>query len=207
MKIYSPLIMKITAISGYMNGCLNGRLCRLLYREPFFISTLRKGGFNGSRIKKFLYKHTVASIEAAFNARHIYRRHFLEQVCEQKNGLLLGAANRSERMVGWFVKGGIDDLPFSPLIGLYKTQILQLAEYLDLPYRVHSQIPSPDMMKGVTDESALGISYDTLDIVLDCMDRGISDRQTIAKGIGKKDLSLVRTMNNLSVWKREPEKP
>ena len=204
MGIYSPLVMKLTGVCAFVNRRLNSRLNNLLYSESFFMSTLRRGGFNGSKIRRFLYNCTVGSVEAAFNARHIYRRRFLEQEAKAKNRLVLGAANKSESMVGWFVKGGIDDMPFSPIIGLYKTQVRQLAEYLNLPDEIRNQVPSPDMMKGLTDESAMGITYDRLDIILDCIDRGMSDEEIAARGVREKDVRLVRTMNSLSQWKREP---
>lgn len=207
MKIYSPLIMKITALSGLVNRALDGNLHRFLWGESFFVSTLRRGGLNANRFKRFFYRRTIGSIEAAFNARHIYRRQFLERKSEEKKCLLLGAGNRSELMVGWFVKGGIDDVPFSPLVRLYKTQILQLAKCLELPAQIQNQTPSPDMLKGITDESAFGIGYDSLDIILDCIERDVSDEEIVSKGISKEDIRLVRTMNNLSGWKREPENP
>jgi len=205
MKIYSPLIMRLAALSGSLNRYLNTNTYRFLFPESYFISTLRRDDFGGNKIKSFFYKNTVGPVEAAFNARHIYRRKLLEQYAKEKNWLVLGAANRTELMVGWFVKGGIDDLPFSPIIGLYKTQVIQLAKYLGLPCEILNQAPSPDMLKGITDESALGISYSTLDVILDYIDCGMSDKEIVSKGISQKDLSLVRTMNNLSAWKRMPE--
>lgn len=207
MKIYSPVIMRITALSGFVNRYLNTRVYRFFHRESPFVSTLRKGSSDGSKVKSFFYNRTVGYVEAAVNARHIYRHKFLEQQAKERNRLVLGGANRSELTVGWFVKGGIDDLPFSPISRLYKTQVLQLAKYLDLPSEIQNQIPSADMVKGVTDESALGISYGILDVILDYMDRGLSDREIISSGISRKDLCLVRTMNKLSAWKREPENP
>ncbi len=204
MKIYSPLIMKIITLSGFINRCLNTNLHRLFHWEPPFISTLRRDYCNGYRIKRLFYKWGVGSIEAAFNARHVYRRKFLEQQAEEKNWLVLGAANQSELMVGWFVKDGIDDMPFSPIKGLYKTHVLQLAKYL-LPREIQNQAPSPDMVKGVTDECFLGVSYDTIDIILNFMKQNMSDQEIIASGISKKDLRLVRNMNRLSAWKRKPE--
>jgi len=205
MKIYSPLIMKITTLSGHLNRYLNARLHRLFYQESPFVSTLRKGGPNGSKFRSFFYRWTVGSVEGAFNARQIYRRRFLQLRTEEKNRLVLAAANRSELMVGWFVKGGVDDLPFSPIIRLYKTQVKQLAEYLDLPSEIQNQLPSPDMVKGITDESAMGISYDILDFILFCMERGMSDGEIVSAGISGEDVRLVRMMNKLSAWKREPE--
>jgi NAD+ synthase len=204
MGIYSALALKVTSISGFLNRFLNGRLHRALYGEPSFVSTLRRGTSGVGRIKRFFYRRTVGAVETAFNARHVYRRRFLEEKAGENNRVVLGAANKSEWMVGYFVKGGIDDMPFSPIIGLYKTQVRQLAKYLNLPDEIQNQVPSPDMMKGLTDESAMGISYDRLDIILDCIDRGVSDEEIAARGIREKDVRLVRTMNNLSQWKREP---
>ncbi|MHC4574769.1 MAG: NAD(+) synthase, partial [Planctomycetota bacterium] len=181
--IYSPVAVKIAGLSGFLNRFLNGRLHQMLHKELFFISTLRRSSFGGGTVKRYLYKRTVGAIEAAFNARHIYRRRFLEERARENNRLVLGAANKSELLVGWFVKGGVDDLPFSPIIGLYKTQVLELAKYLNVPAEIRKQSPSPDMMKGITDESALGISYERLDVILDCMDRGMSDAEILSQGI------------------------
>jgi len=114
----------------------------------------------------------------------------------------LGTANRSEYLVGWFVKDGIDDLPFSPLIGLYKTQVRQLSEFLGLPFKIRNRLASPDMVKGITDEFALGISYTALDIILDGLDRSLPNEQIAAAGVSKEQISHVRRMNQLSAWKR-----
>lgn len=201
MKIYSPLIMRVLSFSGFINSRLN----RLLRRGDAFLFTLSRGNFGNNRIKRFLYNRTIGQIEAAFNVRHIYRRQFLEEKSKEENCLILGAANRSEFLTGWFVKGGIDDLPYSPIIGFYKTQVLELARYLGLPREIQLQIPSPDMAKGVTDEDAMGIKYKTLDIILHCIEGGMPDEEIISRGIRREDLRLVSTMNNLSEWKRNPE--
>ncbi len=200
-KIYSPLIMRALGFSA----SLNSRLNRLLRRGDAFLFTLSRGSFTGSRIKRFLYNRTVSRIENAFNVRHIYRRQFLEEKSKQENCLILGAANRSEFLTGWFVKGGIDDLPYSPIIGLYKTQVFELARYLGLPRQIQLQIPSPDMAKGLTDEDAIGIKYRTLDVILHFIENGISDKEITSRGIRKRELRLVRALNNLSEWKRKPE--
>jgi len=159
MDIYSPAIMKITALSARMNRWLNN-VHRLLGQESPFVWSLRRGSLGNSRVKEYLYRWTVEPVHAAFNARHIYRRRFLEQESKEKNFLLLGAANRSELMVGWFVKDGIDDLALSPILGLYKTQVRQVAEFLGLPLEIRNQVPSPDMAKGITDESSMGRARD-----------------------------------------------
>lgn len=202
--IYSSPFMRLAIVSRRMNRWLLD-LYRSLCGETPFISTLRRDRFGGHRVRKLIYDLTIRPVEAAFNARHLYRREMLEGKAQKENWLLLGAANRSECMVGWFVKDGIDDVPLSPLMGLYKTQVQQLAAYLGIPPEVRDQVASPDMMRGVTDEFALGIRYATVDIILDGVDRGCSDEELIAAGAAEGEISLVRELHQHSAWKRESE--
>lgn len=204
-RIHGPQIMRLGGFCGSVGRRIAHNWYRLMFAESPFVSTLRQGKFNGHTLKESIFDHTVRHIEDGFNARHVYRREILEKRAKDKNWLLLGAANRSEFLVGWFVQGGIDDLPLSPLMGLYKTQVRQLAVYLKIPLEIRNQIPSPDMMRGITDEFTMGISYSKIDIILDSMERGLSDEEMIAAGVTRKEISLVHEMNRLSVWKRESE--
>jgi len=105
--------------------------------------------------------------------------------------------------VGWFVKDGIDDLPISPIMGLYKTQVRQLAAHLELPAVIREQIPTPDMLKGVTDEFAVGIPYARTDMVLDGMECGLSNEEMAARGVTRNEIEHVLKIHHLSKWKRE----
>lgn len=203
--IYAPLIMRITPLSRFVNRYLLNGLFRLLCAETPFLLTLRRDGFGRHKFRKLIYNSGIRHIEAGFNARHVCRRQILERRAKEHNLLLLGAANRSEYLLGWFVKGGIDDLPLSPLLGLYKTQVRQLAAHLGVPSEVRNQVPSPDMMKGISDESALGMSYAKIDLILDCTDRGLPEREIFALGVTRRETSHVREMNRLSAWKRASE--
>lgn len=199
--IYAPLSMRLCSLSGILNRLLL-RCYELIFAESPWISVLRQGRFDGHGFKEWVFDSGIRHVEVAFNVRHIYRREILEEMAKEHDLLLLGAANRSEYAVGWFVSGGIDDLPFSPLKGLYKTQIRQLATYLGIPSEIQNQKPSPDMIKGITDESALGLSYATIDIVLDGIDRTLADKEMILAGVTREEISHVREMNRLSTWKR-----
>ncbi len=201
-RIYSPLIMRLMSVSGFMNRYLNGSLHHLFGLERPFVSALHKDNPKWNKLKRFVYNNTVRHIEAGFNARHTYRRKYLEQQAKEGNHIILGAANRSECMVGWFVKGGIDDMPFSPINGLYKTQVRQLAKYLDLPREIQEQRSSPDMTKGITDECAIGISYGKLDVILDGIDQGLANKQIMVRGVTRRQVLHVRKINKLSAWKR-----
>jgi NAD+ synthase len=201
-SVYKPLVMRAMGLFGFLNRHFGTRIHRILCGERPFLSTLHKGSFGGNRIRRFIYNNTIRHVESGFNARHKYRRKYLENKAVTGNGLVLGAANKSECMVGWFVKDGVDDMPFSPLNTLYKTQVWQLARYLGLPGRIRKQIPSPDMAKGITDEHAMGISYKELDIILHGLENEFSDEQIMGAGVTRRQISHVRRMHKLSAWKR-----
>ena len=93
---------------------------------------------------------------------------------ELENGLVVGAANKSEYRIGYFVKHGCDDASdIMPLLNLYKTQVRELAQYLNIPARIIEKPPSPDMMPGLTDdEEVIGISYEKMDLILMALEKG-----------------------------------
>lgn len=202
--IYKPFIMHLNRLAQSVNRFLM-KCYFLLFREAPLLSSL-KGGcgqLGNHRLKQMVYDGLVVKLEKSFNDRHIYRREFIEQEAAKLNGLILGAGNRSEDQVGWFVKGGIDDMPVQPMLDLYKTQIWQLAEYLGLPENIRSQAPSPDMMKGVTDEFGIGLRYRRLDVILDYLDKGMTEAEIVARGVSAKELHYVRDIRHFSAWKRE----
>jgi len=91
-----------------------------------------------------------------------------------ENRLVVGAANKSEYKIGYFVKHGCDGATdIMPLLNLYKTQVRELARYLDIPSRIIKKPPSPDVMPGLTnDEEVISISYEKLDLILLALEKG-----------------------------------
>ncbi len=202
--IYSPMIMHLVTWSRRFNRMIQHIYC-LMFGENPFMSTLKEGCGELERnpLKRFVYNLTVRHFVAGFNARHRHRRKILEQRAQAENLLLIGAANRSEALVGWFVNDGIDDLYYQPLIGLYKSQVWQLARYLGLPDEICNQIPSPDMMLGITDEFSIGIPYRTLDIIFHGLEQGLDKAEIMAMGPAEEQISLALELNRLSAWKRQ----
>lgn len=202
--VYSPLIMRLTPLTHFFNRLFQ-QAYYLLFREVPHTSTLKADcdELGHNPFKRLVFNLTIRHIGNSFNARHIYRREVIEKAAAEQNGLVLGAANRSESMAGWFVKDGIDDLPIQPMLGLYKTQVWQLADHLGLPAEIRHQEPSPDMMKGITDEFAIGIRYDRLDEILDYLERGEKKSEILAHGVSRKELKLVQDNRRFSAWMRE----
>jgi len=115
---------------------------------------------------------------------------------ELENGLVVGAANKSEYRIGYFVKHGCDEASdIMPLLNLYKTQVRELAQYLNIPARIIEKPPSPDMMPGFTDdEEVIGISYEKMDLILMALEKGweLSD---IAKTLEIKEDEVIYIQN------------
>jgi NAD+ synthase len=203
LAVYAPFGMMATSFSGLLNRFLH-QMYRFVFRETPFISSLRLGSAEASEenLSQQSFRKIIRQPETGLNVRHQYRRQILEEKAHERNWLLLGAANRTEWLVGWFVKDGIDDLPIQPLIGLYKTQVRQIATYVKIPAEVQDQAPSPDMMGGITDEFALGLSYSRIDLILEHLDGGLTKEMLLNTDFSDREICLVGEMNRLSQWKR-----
>ncbi|MEJ2201668.1 MAG: NAD(+) synthase [Desulfuromonadaceae bacterium] len=202
-KVYAPPVMRLVSCSARFNRMFQ-HCYRLVIGETPFKTTLRVGSGlpEHSWLKRFMFNRSIRYIEQGFSARHRYRRRILEEKAAKENLVLIGAANRSELEVGWFVKDGIDDLPIQPMIGLYKTQLRQLASYLGLPDTIRTQHPSPDMLLGITDEFAIGYSYGRLDLILDLLEQQLPVAEMVRCGVTAAEINDVREIMQFSEWKR-----
>lgn len=86
--------------------------------------------------------------------------------------LVLGTSNRSEICMGYFTKYGDGACDILPLGGLYKTQVIELAKYLEVPKEILNASPSAGLWRGQTDEREIGMSYSQLDLILWEMESG-----------------------------------
>ncbi len=206
LGVYAPLFLKLLRLSR-MVARFSAGTYKLICGESPFRSTLRVGKGETLRpwYKRLMFNLTMRHVDHGFTRRHVFRRIMLERMARDRNLTLIGAANRSECEVGWFVKDGIDDLPVQPMTGLLKTQVRQLAEALDPPEPVRTQMPSPDMAKGVTDEFGIDHTYQVVDMVIDGIDQGLSDAAIAGTGISRQDIADIRALMHLSSWKRQSQ--
>lgn len=171
--------------------------------ETPYITTLRQKEIKKSRFKKWIYEHIMKGVEEMFDGPCTERRVVLEEVAKKENLLLIGAGNRSEDLTGWFTIKGVDNMPVSPIASLYKTQVRQLAEYLDIPTVVRKRESSPDVLRGANDTLALGMDFDKIDVVLYGIEHSLSDEDIIEYGLNEREIKKIRDIVSLSAWKRE----
>jgi NAD+ synthase len=203
---YRPFIMKLVPYSRLINEMIllsNKIGSRVFYGETPFAMTLKRA--DPSSIRFGSIAKIAKNIENGFNTRHVQRRLILEKHAREHNLLLIGAANRSESFVGWFVKDGVDDLPVETLLGLYKNQVRQLASCLEVPECILSQAPSPDMFKGIGDEELIGHKYDVIDRVAYVVEHDLDEELLIEEGISRDEVEHIKRLHQLSAWKRENE--
>lgn len=80
--------------------------------------------------------------------------------------LAVGSSDKSEYLLGYFTKWGDYCADLSPLTGLFKGQVRQLAQHLGVPSRLVTKRATPNLWPGQTAEDELGLDYDHLDLIL-----------------------------------------
>jgi NAD+ synthase len=126
---------------------------------PFSNSLL---GFKDKKFGLYLKKGN-----AYYRIKHRLRMILLYLHGELENRLVVGAANKTEYKIGFFVKHGCDHAAdIMPLLSLYKTQVIEIAKFLKIPSAIIEKPPSPDIIPGIIDEDAIGVPYEKLDLIL-----------------------------------------
>ncbi|SDX57641.1 NAD+ synthase [Halobellus clavatus] len=96
--------------------------------------------------------------------------------------LVCGTTNRSERLLGYFTKHGDGAADLLPIGHLYKTEVRELAEALDVPDFVLDKEPTPGIRPGQVDADDLGAPYDVIDPILELgVDAGLEPDAVAAR--------------------------
>lgn len=174
--------------------------------------------------KAFSHCFTVAtgtSLEglAAENTQARCRTVVLMAFSNSFGWLMLNTGNRSEGAMGYSTLYGDTAGAFAPLGGLYKTQVYQLANWLNaraaeqgsgevIPQSIIVKPPSAELSPCQTDEASLGIDYATLDrILVELVDNGRQAEEVAAMGFSPEQVTRVRDRYEASAFKRELEPP
>jgi NAD+ synthase len=83
------------------------------------------------------------------------------------NFLVCGTGNKTELTLGYFTKFGDGACDVLPLGDLYKYQVREIAQELNLPEKIISKVPSAGLWDGQTDEGEIGFAYEEMDKTLE----------------------------------------
>jgi NAD+ synthase len=87
-----------------------------------------------------------------------------------------GTPNRLEHDQGFFVKNGDGAADLKPIAHLYKTQVFQLATFLQIPEEIRARVPTTDTysLEQTQEEFFFALPYDKLDLCLYALNHNIS---------------------------------
>lgn len=130
----------------------------------------------GVQIKKRLDLETYLGIVAATNFKQRVRKMLEYYHADRLNYAVAGTPNRLEYDQGFFVKLGDGSADIKPIAHLYKTQVYQLARYLEIPPEIRNRPPTTDTysLSQSQDEFYFQLSYDKLDLCMFAKNNQIS---------------------------------
>jgi NAD+ synthase len=151
----------------------------------------------------YLEKHPEADDLRRGNLMARVRMLTLYDLSQEQEALVLGTSNKSELMLGYGTIFGDLASAINPLGDLYKTQINQLASWLDIPEEICRKAPSADLIEGQTDEQDLGWSYEELDCVMKVLvDNRMTIEEALKQGLEEKLVRHVYQLIGRTQFKR-----
>ena len=100
---------------------------------------------------------------AIANIKPRLRMTTLYYFAQNYNYLVAGPSNKSEFITGYFTKYGDSGVDLLPLADFIKTEIWEIAKYLNIPQVIIEKEPTAGLWEDQTDENEMGFSYKLLD--------------------------------------------
>ena len=115
------------------------------------------------------------TITSATNIKHRIRMSRLYYHAEKNNFLVCGTTNKVEFQQGYFVKYGDGGVDIEPLVNIFKTQVYQLADSLEIPREIIQRKASPDTWSfDVSDEEFFfSLPYEIIDLMIYAKEKSI----------------------------------
>jgi NAD+ synthase len=119
-------------------------------------------------------------IVAASNLKQRSRMAILYYHAEMRNYAVVGTPNKNEHDQGFFVKWGDGGYDLAPIRHLYKTQVYQLAEYLEIPEEICRATPTTDTYSAPTsqEEFFFRMPFEIMDLLWYAMEHNVPVSET-----------------------------
>jgi NAD+ synthase len=160
---------------------------------------IRYREINIDRGKKILLNNPPKDKLAGGNFSARIRMAMLYYYAATNNLLVLGTADKSELMIGYFTKFGDSGADIFPIGELYKSQVRMLARELQVPEHILQKPSSPGFWKGQLAEKEIGLPYSEIDQILQSyLNKHLSDLV-----LGKRKIKLVTDMIRKNQHKKD----
>lgn len=129
---------------------------------------------SGERVQERLSSSAYRQVVAATNFKQRTRKMVEYYHADRLDYAVVGTPNRLEYDQGFFVKNGDGAADVKPIAHLYKTQVYQLAEALDVPATIRSRPPTTDTysLEQSQEEFYFSVPYDVMDVCLYARNNG-----------------------------------
>ena len=137
-------------------------------------------------------KEFTSSEHANANTKSRMRMVTLYQIAGTVGGIVVGTGNKVEDYgVGFYTKYGDGGVDIAPIADLYKTEVWELGEYLEVDQRIVDADPTDGLwVDSRSDEEQLGASYEQLE-------------EAMETGTGPA-VEVLKNFNTLNKHKMEP---
>lgn len=151
-------------------------LPKVLEDDQYRIFTVVVESSTGERAEARLSLAAYLGIVAATNFKQRTRKMLEYYHADRLNYAVTGTPNRLEYDQGFFVKLGDGAADIKPIAHLYKSQVYQLAEFLELPETIRKRPPTTDTysLPQSQEEFYFSLPYDKMDLVLFGLNQGAS---------------------------------
>jgi NAD+ synthase len=151
----------------------------------------------GNEKKKLLPVREYLQIIAASNFKQRCRMSMLYYHAERLYYAVIGTPNKHEVEQGFFVKHGDGAADIMPISHLYKTQIYQLAEYLNIPKEIIQRTPTSDTYSAeqTQEEFFFQLPFHQMDLLWYGYENGY-DPAEVANVLGKKEEEIKAIFTN-----------
>jgi NAD+ synthase len=131
---------------------------------------------DGRQVRARLTPESYLAIVAATNFKQRSRKMVEYYHADRLHYAVIGTPNRLEYDQGFFVKNGDGAADVKPIAHLYKSQVYQLADYLNLPEAIRLRPPTTDTyaLPQSQEEFYFSLPYDKMDLCLYAYNHGYS---------------------------------
>jgi len=137
-------------------------------------------------------------IVAASNFKQRSRMSMLYYHAERLNYAVIGTGNKNEHEQGFFVKFGDGGADIKPIAHLFKTQVYQLARYLNIPQEIQERTPTTDTYSAecTQEEFFFRVPFEIGDLVWYAMNQDIPVSE-VAKELELSEEQILRIQNDI----------
>ncbi len=158
---------------------------------------------DGQQFRERLPLDAYQQIVAATNFKQRVRKMMEYYHADRLRYAVAGTPNLLEYDQGFFVKLGDGAADLKPIAHLYKTQVYELAEYLEVPEEIRGRMPTTDTysLEQTQEEFFFSLPYGQMDACLFAVNHGI-DPEDVAETLGLTTDEVARVFQDIADKRR-----